>query len=72
MPEPMAKALGWPQQNLGFKERLGAVTSPEGSCGEEREIFVQPLGKGPGGRPEFGVPSGRAAEIALPAGDPGA
>ena len=30
MPKPMAQALGWPQQNLGFKDLLGAVTSPEG------------------------------------------
>ena len=30
MPTPMAQALGWPQQNLGFKELLGAVTSAEG------------------------------------------
>jgi Ca-activated chloride channel family protein len=30
MPKPMAQALGWPQQNLGFKELLAAVTSPEG------------------------------------------
>ncbi|HEV3462854.1 MAG TPA: substrate-binding domain-containing protein, partial [Actinomycetota bacterium] len=30
MPKPMAVALGWPRQNLGFKELLGAVTSPEG------------------------------------------
>ena len=29
MPKPMAQALGWPQQNLGFKELLGAVTSAE-------------------------------------------
>lgn len=49
-----------------------SVTSSEGSCGEDREISVQPLGEGPGGRPEFGVPSGRTAEIPLPAGDPGA
>jgi len=27
--------------------------------------------RGTGGRPEFGVPSGRTAEIPLPAGDPG-
>ncbi|MGH2816168.1 MAG: substrate-binding domain-containing protein, partial [Actinomycetota bacterium] len=26
----MAQALGWPRQSLGFKDLLGAVTSPEG------------------------------------------
>ena len=30
MPKPMAQALGWPRQSLGFKDLLGAVTSPEG------------------------------------------
>ncbi|SDS50250.1 Beta-xylosidase, GH43 family [Friedmanniella luteola] len=49
-----------------------AVTFAEGSCGEDRQVYVQPLGSGPGGRPEFGVPSGGAAEIPLPSGDPGA
>ncbi len=48
-----------------------AVTNEQGSCGEDREIFVQPLEEGPDGRPEFGVPSGREVEIPLPAGDPG-
>jgi Ca-activated chloride channel family protein len=30
MPKPMAEALGWPRQELGFKELLGAVTNAEG------------------------------------------
>ncbi len=49
-----------------------AVTSPDGSCGEDREVYVQQLGEGPDARPDFGVPSGREVEIPLPAGDPGA
>jgi Ca-activated chloride channel family protein len=30
MPKPMAAALGWPRQTLGFEQLLGAVTNPEG------------------------------------------
>jgi Ca-activated chloride channel homolog len=30
MPKPMAEALGWPRQSIGFKQLLGAVTSPKG------------------------------------------
>ena len=48
-----------------------AVTSPEGSCGDDREVYVQPLTFGPDGTPQFGTPSGREAAIPLPAGDPG-
>ncbi|GAA1853557.1 family 43 glycosylhydrolase [Microlunatus capsulatus] len=48
-----------------------AVTSPGGSCGEDREVYAQPVADGPGGRPDLGVPSGRTVEIPLPAGDPG-
>ncbi|CAA9333890.1 MAG: GH43_26 / GH43_27 / GH43 / GH43_33 / GH43_ 31 / GH43_30 / GH43_3 [uncultured Friedmanniella sp.] len=49
-----------------------AVTSPEGSCGEDREIYLRPLGSGPGGRPDFGAPSPSGEPVPLPAGDPGA
>jgi GH43 family beta-xylosidase len=49
-----------------------AVTTPEGSCGEDREVYLLPLGSGPGGRPEFGKPSAGNDPIPLPAGDPGA
>ena len=48
-----------------------AVTSPLGSCEKDRQVYVLPLGEGPGGRPEFGAPSGPTATIPLPAGDPG-
>ena len=49
-----------------------AVTTPEGSCGEDREVYLLPLGEGPGGRPDFGAPSSSGDPIPLPAGDPGA
>jgi GH43 family beta-xylosidase len=49
-----------------------SVTSPEGSCGADRVVSAQLLGEGPGGRPDFGVPSGSTIPIPLPAGDPGA
>jgi GH43 family beta-xylosidase len=49
-----------------------AVTTPEGSCGDDREVYVQPLAFGPDGAPRFGTPSGSDTPIPLPAGDPGA
>jgi len=49
-----------------------SVSTPEGSCGEDREVSVQPVGRGPDGRPDLGVPSGSTRQIPLPAGDPGA
>jgi Ca-activated chloride channel homolog len=30
MPKPMAEALGWPRQTLGWGDLLGAVTNPQG------------------------------------------
>lgn len=48
-----------------------AVTTPEGSCGDDREVYVQPLTFGADGTPQFGTPSGREAALPLPAGDPG-
>ena len=48
-----------------------AVTTPEGSCGSDREVYAQPLTFAPDGTPEFGRPSGPDTPIPLPAGDPG-
>jgi len=48
-----------------------AVTSPEGSCGSDREVYVQPLTFAADGTPQFGSPSGSEQPLALPAGDPG-
>ncbi|MGI3782077.1 MAG: glycoside hydrolase family 43 protein [Janthinobacterium lividum] len=46
-----------------------AVTNPEGSCGDDREVYAQPIGFAPDGTPQLGTPS--AADVPLPSGDPG-
>lgn len=48
-----------------------AVTTPDGSCGADREVYAQPLTFGPDGSPEFGRLSGAEIPIPLPGGDPG-
>jgi GH43 family beta-xylosidase len=48
-----------------------AVTTPEGSCGQDRQVYVQPLAFGPDGVPQFGAPPGSGTPVPLPAGDPG-
>jgi GH43 family beta-xylosidase len=48
-----------------------AVTTPDGSCGQDRQVYVQPLTFGPDGAPQFGTPSGSTTPLPLPAGDPG-
>jgi GH43 family beta-xylosidase len=48
-----------------------AVTTPEGSCGQDRQVYVQPLAFGPDGAPQFGAPPGSGTPVPLPAGDPG-
>lgn len=48
-----------------------AVTTPEGSCGADRQVYAQPLTFAADGTPQFGAPSGSETPLALPAGDPG-
>ena len=45
-----------------------AVTSPDGSCGADREVYAQPITFAADGTPELGTPS--AAPVPVPAGDP--
>lgn len=47
-----------------------AVTTPEGSCGSDREVSVQPVSFRADGTLDLGQPSGTTA-LPLPAGDPG-
>lgn len=46
-----------------------AVTNPEGSCGDDREVYAQPIGFAADGTPQLGTPS--SADVPLPSGDPG-
>jgi GH43 family beta-xylosidase len=48
-----------------------AVTNPEGSCGDDREVYAQPVTFASDGTPQFGKPSGTTSPLPLPAGDPG-
>lgn len=48
-----------------------AVTTPAGSCGDERQVYAQPLTFAADGTPQFGTPSGSDTALPLPAGDPG-
>lgn len=48
-----------------------AVDTAAGSCGSDREVYVQPLAFAPDGTPQFGRPSGEDTPLPLPAGDPG-
>lgn len=48
-----------------------AVTAPAGSCGDDRQVYAQPLTFAADGTPQFGQPSGSETPIPLPAGDPG-
>lgn len=46
-----------------------AVTTPDGSCGSDREVYAQPITFGPDGAPQLGVP--QTGTVPLPSGDPG-
>ena len=46
-----------------------AVTTPEGSCGDDREVYAQPITFAADGTPQLGTPS--AGDVPLPSGDPG-
>ncbi|MGI3780704.1 MAG: glycoside hydrolase family 43 protein, partial [Janthinobacterium lividum] len=46
-----------------------AVTNPEGSCGDDREVYAQPITFAADGTPQLGTPS--SAAVPLPSGDPG-
>jgi GH43 family beta-xylosidase len=48
-----------------------AVRDEAGSCGPDREVYVQPVAAGPGGVPVLGDPLPRDHALPLPAGDPG-
>lgn len=47
-----------------------AVTTSAGSCGNDRQVYAQPVTFGAAGTPQLGAPTG-SARLPLPSGDPG-